>query len=126
MKKLISIAAVLILILSLTSCYYDEVPEEPIRPPNLDVSFANNIQPIFNTHCISCHNGTLNPDLREGNSYNFLTITDPDSVVPNDADGSELYQRLIGVGNIMPPSGALSNNDVSLVRDWINQGALNN
>lgn len=129
MKKIIRIIGVVasfILILFLSGCYYDEVLEDIAPVPNEDVSYATDIQPIFNTHCVACHNGGLNPDLREGTSYNFITVTDPGQVVPGDAEGSELYQRLIGAGNIMPPSGALSNTDVDLVRDWINQGALNN
>lgn len=129
MKKRIRILGLgfsFILILSLTSCYYDEVLEDITPTPNDDVSFAADIQPIFNQHCASCHNGGLDPDLREGTSYNFITVIDPNQVVPGDADGSELYQRLIGVGNIMPPSGSLSNTDINLVKDWINQGALNN
>ena len=128
MKKIIrklGVAASLILMVSLSSCYYNDVLED-ITPPNNDVSFATDIQPIFNAECASCHNGSLDPDLSEGNSYIFITVTDPDQVVPNDADGSELYQRLIGIGNIMPPSGALSNTDINLVKDWINQGAKNN
>ena len=128
MKKLIRILGVaisIILMLFISSCYYDEVVEEVI-PPNNEVFFATDIQPIFTAHCIACHNGGLDPDLREGTSYNFITVTDPNQVVPNDADGSELYQRLIGVGNIMPPAGALSNADIALVETWINQGALDN
>jgi len=129
MKKIrrrLGVLTSIILILSLTGCYYDEGLEDITPTPNDDVSFAADIQPIFNQYCASCHNGGLDPDLREGTSYNFITVTDPDQVVPGDAEGSELYQRLIGVGNIMPPSGALSNTDIDLVRDWINQGALNN
>ena len=123
--RILGFTASLVLMISLTGCYYNEVEEEVI-PPNNDVSFANDIQPIFNTSCVSCHPSVADPDLTEGNSYTFLTVTDPDMVIPSDADGSELYQRLIGVGNIMPPSGSLSNADISLVEVWINQGALNN
>ncbi len=128
MKKItqiVGVSASLILTLSLTGCYYDEVLDIEI-PPTGNVSYRTDIQPIFNAQCVVCHDGTLNPDLREGTSYNFITITDPSMVVPNDADGSELYQRLIGVGNLMPPSSALPNTTISLVRDWINQGAFNN
>ncbi len=123
--NLLSKIAALILTLFLTSCYYDDVVEKVI-PPNTDVSFANDIQPIFNTNCVACHPAVNQPDLTEGNSYTFLTVTDPALVVPFDADGSELYQRLIGVPSVMPPGGPLSNEDISLVEAWINQGALNN
>lgn len=126
-KRILVVTSIFILMLSLTNCYYDEVIEIEDIPANTAISFSNDIQPIFNTNCVSCHPSVSDPDLTEGNSYTFLTVTDPDMVVPNDADGSELYQRLLGIGGgIMPPSGALSDADISLVKNWINQGALNN
>lgn len=124
----ISKVNVLILLLSLSSCYYDEeivIPEEVLEPVE-DVSFANEIQPIFNEFCVACHPTVAAPDLTEGNSFNAITITDPNLVIPNDADGSELYQRLIGIGDLMPPSGSLSDADINLVKSWIEQGAKNN
>lgn len=124
--RILGVTTMIILILSLTGCYYDELVEREL-PANTNVSFATDIQPIFNNDCIACHNGTLDPDLREGFSYDFMTITDPGLIVPNDADGSELYQRLFGIGGgLMPPGGSLSDIDISLIEAWINQGALNN
>lgn len=123
--RILGVTASLILMLSLSSCYYDDIIEEVI-PPNTDISFANDIQPIFNANCVACHNGSLKPNLSEGNSYTSITVTNPEHIVPNDADGSVLYQRLIGIGNLMPPSGSLSNKNISLVKNWINQGAQNN
>lgn len=126
--KLTSKVAVLVLLLSLTGCYYNEVVDQTQLPPvNDEISYALDIQPIFNDNCVVCHDGTLDPDLTEGNSYTFLTVTDPDMVVAGDADGSELYQRMNGIGGgVMPPSGALSAANINLVKTWINQGALNN
>src|SRR5262244_1462634 len=49
------------------------LPPDP--QPNDDVSFANDIQPIFDEHCTQCHNGTLlrgGLDLTAGNSYDML------------------------------------------------------
>lgn len=47
----------------------------PSDPPNDDVSFANDIQPIFNLRCTGCHHPPTPPgglDLTEGNSYAML------------------------------------------------------
>lgn len=123
--RILGVTASLILMLSLSGCYYDDIIEEVI-PPNTDIKFAADIQPIFNANCVGCHNGSLKPNLSEGNSYTSITVTNPEQIVPNDADGSVLYQRLIGIGNKMPPGGSLSNKDISLVKNWINQGAQNN
>jgi hypothetical protein len=44
-------------------------------PPDDEVSFANDIQPIFDLRCTNCHNPILlrgGMDLTEGNSYAML------------------------------------------------------
>lgn len=123
--KLLGKAAVLILLLSLNSCYYNEILED-ISPPDIvnDVSFAIDIQPIFTTSCASCHPSTAPPDLTAGNSW--IAIIDGDYVVPNDLGASPLYQRMIGNGNLMPPSGSLPASEINSVKNWIEQGVLDN
>ena len=113
-----------ILMLFLTSCYYDSIVEEQI-PPDEIVSFSLDIQPIFTNNCIECHPVIeAVPDLTEGNSYN--SITNGIYIVPDSLDTSLLYQRLLGNPTIMPPSGALPFSDISLFKRWIEQGAQNN
>lgn len=124
MKKLFQLFMLIGLGLTLNSCYYNKYPIVDPNPPAVDISFATEIQPIFNNNCIACHNGTLNPDLRVGNSYN--AITSGGFIVANDLAASKIYQRLTGNGNIMPPSGALSSVNINLVKNWILQGAKNN
>lgn len=124
MKKILNLTgklAVLMLMLSLTGCYYDEVIEIAPLPPGTEVSFADDIQPIFTQNCIACHGGSISPDLREGNSYD--AIVNGVFIVPNDIDASVLYQRLIGNGNIMPPGNPLATTDINLVKSWIEDGA---
>ena len=125
MKKLLLIVIGLVLPLTFSSCYYDELPPENIVIPDV-VSYSTDIQPIFNQSCIGCHNpGSVEPDLTNPNSYNIL-INDG-WVVPENANGSVLYKSLIGDGApLMPPNGALSDGKITLVQKWINQGALNN
>jgi len=130
MKKillLISKATVLILLLSLSSCYYDEevVIPEVVLDPIEDVSFANEIQPIFTEFCAACHPNAAPPDLTAGNSYAAIINGD---IVPFDLNASSLYQTLIttDASELMPPSGSLSDEDINLVKSWIEQGALDN
>lgn len=123
MKKLIPfILAGAFLLLS--SCYYDsrgvdDIPEVPVPD---DVSFSEDVQPIFN-RCTQCHNGSTDPDLREGNSYNALV---PAYVEAGNAEGSLLYQNLPGVGHPFDVGFVLNAEEIATIKGWIDQGADNN
>lgn len=99
------------------------------------VLFSNQIQPIFNSYCITCHgsNGALN--LAANVSFSNLvnvkaqsSCTSLKRVLPNDASNSMLYRKVSGssCGARMPLGASLSSGDIALIRDWINQGAQNN
>lgn len=111
-------------LLALQGCYYDELSADSgVLPTN--ISFSNDVQRIFNINCVSCHNGTLDPNLTSGNSFNALI--NGNYVIPFDANNSDLMNSLLGNGAaIMPPSGSLSQADINKISQWINEGALNN
>jgi len=127
MKKLFQIVLISSLSLLCFSCYYDEIPEHILNPPELptdpgdpgyvEYSFSTEIQPIFDANCVGCHNSNQDPDLRTNNSYNALI---PNYVTANDADGSELYTKVNG------GHGNLNADQIALIKAWINQGAKNN
>jgi hypothetical protein len=51
------------------------------------------------------------------------------AVIPGDARGSLLAQKLLGtqtIGGSMPPGGALAQDDIQLLLDWIAAGAPDN
>jgi mono/diheme cytochrome c family protein len=84
------------------------------------VDYTTTIQPIFNSHCTSCH-GASSPSAGYSlTSYNG-TMTGG-RVTPGDAAGSILYNKVNGGG--MPPGGALTAAEIQSIADWINQGAL--
>ncbi len=100
---------------------------------NVLVSYATQIQPIFTTNCTSCHgvpNGlylTSYDNLMIGNSNNGPVIT------AGDADNSVLVQKILGTagfGGRMPadnPSYFDSHQDeLQLIKDWIDEGAQDN
>ncbi len=127
MKKLFQLLMMVAISMMATSCYYDELPAVPL-PAN--VSYQKNIQPLFNKNCIGCHKpgGTV-PDLTSTNSYlSLITVVDGEAfVTPKDANGSILYNVMIGNGAlVMPTNGALSASKQALIEKWINDGALNN
>ncbi len=113
--------------LMVTSCYNDQLPAVPLPAK---VSFAKDMQPLFNKNCIGCHNGAQAPNLTAGNSYTALTTLNKDGeyfVTAGDAPGSIIYQALIGKGAPqMPANGAMSASKIAIVEKWINDGALNN
>jgi len=96
---------------------------------NKEVSFANDIIPVFNQSCSisGCHgSGGANPDLTASKAYNalvnggYINLADPKS--------SKLYMRLTGKLTPAMPLGGSSNpsNINALVLTWITQNAKNN
>jgi hypothetical protein len=129
MKKLFRLVLVSSLSLMCFSCYYDEiiVEEIPELPEGTEVSFKDDIEPIFTqdtNNCAACHNGSpQNPDLREGNAYNAIV---PQYVIKGDAENSEFYQKLPGNNHPVPVGFTLSGDKIALIKGWIDQGAKNN
>ena len=125
MKNLYKLIVLSGMALFLGSCYYDTYPEEEELPLPEEVSYAEDIQPLWDRDCVSCHPSQAAPDLRAGTSYNSLLNG---YVEPGNSAESVLYQSLLGINNVslMPPSGRWSNNDINLVKKWIDDGAENN
>ncbi len=134
MKKiliLISKATVLILLLSLSSCYYDEevVIPEVVIDPDVVVSFKDDIEPLFSQtgkDCTACHNGNIaNPDLT-GESEPVFNAIVPDYVKADDADNSKLFLNAPGNNHPIDARFELSAKELALIKEWINNGAENN
>lgn len=130
MKKLIRILMMVFLAIGVNSCYYDAFPEDDYVPNDPDdggnielVSYQNDIVPLW-VQCTGCHKeGGDEPNMVD-NSYNNLLNG---YVIPENADESILYKSLINDGvELMPPGAGWPSSKIDLVRDWINQGALNN
>lgn len=124
MKKLFQVVLVGSICLLCFSCYYDEVLDIEVPIPD-NISYQDDIQPLFNQSCVSCHNGNLPPDLRSADSYNSLLNG---YVVPGNASQSILYKSLLNIDGIslMPPEGQWSATKINLVEAWIDGGALDN
>lgn len=116
--KLISNAALLVLLLSLTGCYYDELQVRELPVIEEDVTFDADIQNIItDNNCMQCHTASRNPDLREGFAYDALV---PAYAIPNDSEGSLLLTKLIGGHR------SVSTTEIALIKAWIDQGAQEN
>lgn len=91
------------------------------------VDYKTDIQPLLSQNCYSCHGADvqqagLRLDLRQ----NALRGGDYGPVIKiGDGAASKLIRRLVdGDGGLqMPPTGPLSNEEIGLLRAWIDQGA---
>lgn len=106
--------------LSLEGAAEVEVSESP--------SFSDDIQPIFNRSCVACH-GSLGG--WDGSTYEAVIESGNNApvVIPGDGEGSILGQKVLGTqtyGTIMPPGGRLSAEEIQLIINWIDAGALDN
>jgi hypothetical protein len=111
----------------------DESPTEVIMPEN--VSYANEVQPIFNQSCggSACHVGgsASGADL---SSYSATMssqgIQYANLVVAGDADASGLVDKIEPSpqsGSRMPLGApALSNEEILIIRTWVDEGARDN
>ena len=101
------------------------------------IDYPQEIQPIFNNHCISCHSGTYGSGALELDSFERLIEGDSNNgpvVFPFNADSSLLYKVLLRDSVIVPnepiccrmPKNAdpLPISQIIAIYDWINEGAL--
>ncbi len=133
MKILTHIPVLLAFFFLLQSCSKDVGPVEE-NPQTQNVSFANDIQPIFEQNCVSCHPSSGNLDLTSGNSYANLVDVNASGyagklVIAGDSENSILYKKINGsgaYGSNMPLGGSLSATQITVIKQWIDEGAKDN
>jgi hypothetical protein len=121
----------LILILFTAGCKDQGLDVDEREIPSSNVSFSQHIQPVFEFHCVPCHNNqTLNGGL---SLESWAAVTaDPSVVFPGDPETSKLVWSIEGRAGVpfMPPIGSpyrpLNQNQINGVKTWISEGALNN
>ncbi|HEX2920658.1 MAG TPA: hypothetical protein VHO50_05780 [Bacteroidales bacterium] len=117
-KQALIMFIILIISVAFSSCEkYRFSP--PDVDPNATWSLSNDIQPIFNSNCITCHGGAISPDLRETRSYNSLTKGE---YVKTPAESSRLYTKL----NAPDHQARTTPVEKLKILYWIQQGAKDN
>jgi len=95
-----------------------------------NVSFANDVQPIFSSNCTICHSGSGGLTLTSFENLMAGTSIHGPVVTSGDGAGSIIIQKLrgtAGFGGQMPDGEpALSEDLISTIETWINEGALDN
>ena len=106
----------------------DVVPPPPAEP---QVSFKNDIFPIFQANCIfaGCHGANPPSGLLLTTFDNFKKGGNGGApFVPNDSKNSLIVKRITGVIQPQMPLGRapLNQKDIDAIKTWIDNGAENN
>jgi mono/diheme cytochrome c family protein len=94
------------------------VTSTPTASPT-SVTFTQINQNILQPSCVSCHSGSSSPGGVDLSSYAGVSA----QVVSGNPGQSRLYQAVSN--GTMPPGGALSQDKIQQISDWITAGAKN-
>ena len=118
---------VLILATSCTEIFETEIDIADCSNSDIECSYAESIQPIFNLHCTVCHNSASPASGLSLESYSELISRNV--IIPGDSLNSRLRQLLTGESQpIMPPTSYenLQVSTIHMISKWIQSGANNN
>lgn len=135
MKKTIIVLSLFVaIIIGFISCMNFDGPKQKGLPELVSYNF--HIRPILSDKCFSCHGPDANKraanlrlDIAE---HAFAPLTETKgafAIVAGKPEESELYKRITAkdTAYLMPSSeshlGALSENEIALIKKWIQQGA---
>ena len=138
---LISLISIILIILGCTNNTEDLVSAPDTGEENPDpieqISYADRVQPIFNTTCGGggCHTSGGNANGVNLSGYTQTMNSTGSSyggkvVIAGNANASPIVDKIEPGpthGNRMPLGGSpLSSTQIQTIRTWINEGALNN
>lgn len=101
----------------------------PKLPPaaSVKVDYNKHVQPLLAAKCYNCHGAKQQQSgLRLDKRQNALRGGDYGPVIlqGNSAESKLILRLVTGDGGMqMPPTGALENDEIGLLRAWIDQGA---
>jgi mono/diheme cytochrome c family protein len=101
--------------------------DTPTEAPVANISFANDVMPIFNNSCNKCHGIEQIKEGLDMTTYEALMAGSFNGTVvtPGNAADSFLVQQV--VEGEMPKRGPkLTAEQIQIITDWINAGAPNN
>jgi len=92
------------------------------------VSYAGDVQPVWNTNCTGCHGSSAGLNLSSYSNLMAGNSSNGPVVAPGNGANSLIIQRMNGtVGSLMPAGGpALPAETIASIEKWIDQGALDN
>jgi mono/diheme cytochrome c family protein len=92
-----------------------------------DVSFANDVLPIFESRCFSCHGGDKTEKGLDLKTYDSVMLGSQNGAVISvgNADNSPLFMA-VSSGKMPRRGPKLTPQQLDLIKKWINSGAPNN
>lgn len=123
MKNTLLILGLMTLLTTLqTGCYYDN--EEDLYGESgggvcdtTAVSFSDDVQPVINTNCVSCH--------APGGQQESVPLTNY-LEIKTYADNGKLVERTNNSSLPMPPTGVMVECNLDIIKAWVNAGTPNN
>lgn len=111
MKKFKIVAMIMstVFMVSCTSNTYQEI-SAPVTNP----TYTTNVEPVIKANCTGCHNGGEYPNLET-----YAEVKDATQ------NGALICRISNNCGSVMPPSGALSQQTIDLIKLWQTQGYAN-
>lgn len=123
MKKLL----IPVLVIFLASAYVILQNGISAAVPSDEVSYANDVRPILESRCATCHMGDFVSEGLHMDTYESLMAGSQNGpvIVAGDASESLLVQKV--TEGKMPKKGPkLTSAQIQTIIDWIEAGALNN
>tara|TARA_B100001971_G_C18044904_1_gene459658 strand:+ start:492 stop:830 length:339 start_codon:yes stop_codon:yes gene_type:complete len=98
------------------SCNHNELSVCETESP----SFTDCVEPIINLNCTGCH--------VYGSAANTSTILTNYDAIKLAVDQNDLLNRIKynSSNENMPPAGKMSNQDITIIENWIDDGLQNN
>ena len=117
------------------ACTEDSIPQDTAEPQE-ETGSEGNAESLLINYCSGCHSGSLAPDLSANICDNLVNVPSTQApsvnyITPEDPENSYLWHKVNGtagtaggVDSIMPVGGSLSAPDLTIIEDWINNGAV--
>ena len=108
-------------LVGLNSCYFDVVVTEDIDE-TAEISFSEDLVPVFQSSCTSCHDGEITvPNLKKQVAYESLVNGNYISVASPSTSG-----LITKINSDHPFAGALTDTEIQKITQWMAAGAANN
>lgn len=106
--------------LQFPACTYENTDDVtgPVTCDTLTMSYANDIVPILQSQCYSCHDAVnVSTSGYQFDSYAFLL---------DYVNAGSLVERINDPVSPMPTTGLMDECSIAKIEAWVNQGALDN
>lgn len=126
-----------LLVVTTLGCGGSSTEPTPTNSTPLTATFSSIQSQVFASRCYQCHGSSrreANLDLQNNGHANLVSRQSSETslllVSPGNPDQSYLVHKLEGragiVGARMPQGGTLASDQIAVIRQWIQNGALNN